>query len=132
MRNASGRSFRKNQNTSCSIFFLENHTIYEIRSKNTVGPGRPHVTIWRMRIACWISKATDIHIEYVVFIAFLLQKLLHERALMLQYTYMACLVISLVSVSYMISISIFNHEQHTLCEQFYYVETSFGFELGSS
>ena len=28
--------------------------------------GRPQMTIWRMRIACWISKATDTHSEYVI------------------------------------------------------------------
>ena len=28
---------------------------------NIVDPGRPKMTIWRMRIACWITKATDSH-----------------------------------------------------------------------
>jgi hypothetical protein len=28
------------------------------------------MTIWRMRIACWINKATDTHLEYVILIAF--------------------------------------------------------------
>ena len=27
-------------------------------------------TIWRMRIACWILKATDTHSEYITFIDF--------------------------------------------------------------
>ena len=26
--------------------------------------------IWRMRIACWITKAIDIHSEYVILIVF--------------------------------------------------------------
>jgi hypothetical protein len=26
--------------------------------KNTVQPGRPQMKIWRMRIACWLTKAT--------------------------------------------------------------------------
>jgi len=26
--------------------------------------------IWRMRIECWITKATDTHSEYVILIAF--------------------------------------------------------------
>jgi len=39
-----------------------------------------------MRIACWISKATDTHLEYVVLIAFLPQQWLHERASILRYT----------------------------------------------
>ena len=48
--------------------------------KNIVDSDRPHMTIWRMRTACWIPKATDIHSEYVIRIAFPLQQLLHERA----------------------------------------------------
>jgi hypothetical protein len=34
--------------------------------KNTVETGRPQMTIWRTRIACWISKATNTHSEYVI------------------------------------------------------------------
>jgi len=30
--------------------------------------------VWRMRIACWIPKATDTHSEYVILIAFPLQQ----------------------------------------------------------
>jgi hypothetical protein len=46
----------------------------------------------RMRLACWITKATDTHSEYVIFIAFPRQQWLHERASILRYTYIACLV----------------------------------------
>jgi len=49
-------------------------------------------TIWRMRIAYWISKSANTHSHYAIFIAFPLQKKLHERALMLCYTHIACLV----------------------------------------
>jgi hypothetical protein len=49
-------------------------------------------TVCRMRIACWISKATHTYSEYVILIAFPLQKWLHERALMLRYTCIACRV----------------------------------------
>ena len=38
------------------------------------------MTIWRMRIACWIPKATNTHSEYVVLIFFPLQQWLHERS----------------------------------------------------
>ena len=51
------------------------------------------MTIWRMRFACWITKATDTHTEYAIVIAFPLQQWLHERASMLRYTYIACRVI---------------------------------------
>jgi hypothetical protein len=42
--------------------------------------------IRRMRIAYWITKATDTHSEYGILIAFLQQKLLSERASILRYT----------------------------------------------
>jgi len=43
------------------------------------------MTIQRMRIACWITKATSTHTEYVIRIAFPLQKWFHERAAVLRY-----------------------------------------------
>ena len=43
----------------------------------------PQMTIWRMRFACWIPKATNAHTEYVMHIALSLQQWLHERASML-------------------------------------------------
>jgi len=57
-----------------SNFFPENRAVYEITWKNTVEPGRPQMTVWRMRFLCWISKATDIQTEYIIFIAFPLQQ----------------------------------------------------------
>jgi len=51
------------------------------------------MTTWRMRILRWIPKATDRHSEYVIPIAFPLQQWFHERASMLRYTYIICLVI---------------------------------------
>ena len=53
-----------------NFFFFENHTVYEIMWKNSVERGRPQMTIWRMRIACWVPKATNAHPEYVILIAF--------------------------------------------------------------
>jgi hypothetical protein len=44
------------------------------------------MTIWCMRIACWIPKSTGTHLEYVILIAFPLQKWLHESHSMLRYT----------------------------------------------
>jgi hypothetical protein len=86
-RHVADRCFRQNQNTHCMfrIFFFENRAIYEIMWKTTVEPGRSHVTIWRMRIACWIPMTAKAHSEYVLLIDFLLQYWLHERALMLHY-----------------------------------------------
>ena len=48
--------------------------------------------IWRMRIACCVTKATDKHLEYVMLYASPLQQGLRERPLMLRYTYISCLV----------------------------------------
>jgi len=49
------------------------------------------MTIRHMHIACWISKATNTHSEYVIVIALLPQQWLHERASTLRYTYFVCL-----------------------------------------
>jgi len=42
------------------------------------------MTIWRIRIACWIPKSTDTHSEYVMIVAFPLQEWLHEHASILR------------------------------------------------
>jgi len=39
-----------------------------------------------------LQTHTHTHSEYVTFIAFPLQQCLHERVLLLRYTYIACLV----------------------------------------
>jgi hypothetical protein len=38
------------------------------------------IIIWRMRITCWIPKATDTHTEYVTLVAFPRQQWLHKWA----------------------------------------------------
>ena len=48
--------------------------------------------IRRVRVACWIPKATNTHSEFVALIAFSLQQWLQERASVLRYTHIACLV----------------------------------------
>ena len=82
--------------------------------KNIVERGRPQMTVWRKRIACWITKATDTdthththththhahththhthtHTQYVILIAFPQQQWLHERTSTLRHTYNARLV----------------------------------------
>ena len=54
--------------------------------KNNVEPERPQVTTERMRIACWITKATNTRSEYVIIIPFPLQQWLHEHASLLHYS----------------------------------------------
>jgi hypothetical protein len=79
---------------SVTSFFFENCAVYEIMWKNTAEPDRPQITIWRMRIACRITKATHTHThthtQKVIIIAFPLQQWLHEPALMLR-LYVHCL-----------------------------------------
>jgi hypothetical protein len=48
--------------------------------RSAAGQATDGNTIRRMRCACWITKATDTHWEYVLFIAFPLQQRLRERA----------------------------------------------------
>ena len=60
--------------------------------ENIVDRGRPQMTIRRMRIACWIPKATNTHSGCVILIAYPLQQWLHEHASMLRYTHIACIV----------------------------------------
>jgi len=53
------------------------------------------MAIRRMGFVCWITKATDTHTEYeILVIAYQQQQWLHERATVLCYTYIACLVIT--------------------------------------
>jgi hypothetical protein len=95
MRNVSDTSCRENQNTHF-VFNNpsppENRAVYEIMWKNMVEQGRQPMTIWCMRIACWIHKATHTHSQYVILIVFPLQQWLQERASVLRHTYIACLV----------------------------------------
>ena len=81
-----------------NYFFFLNCAIYEIMWKN-VQPGRPQVTIWHMCLACWIPNVTNTHSDYVILSAVLLQQWLHEHASVLDDMYIACLVVSSVSVS---------------------------------
>ena len=62
----------------CSFFF-KSCRLWDNVEKNMVERGRSQMTVWRMRITCWISKAIDIHSDYVIRIAFLLYKCIHER-----------------------------------------------------
>ena len=63
--------------------------------KNIVEPGRPQMTMWRMRIACCIPKVTNGNSERLILIAFPLQRRLHECASVLSHTYITCPVLSL-------------------------------------
>jgi hypothetical protein len=51
-------------------FFFENSAVYEIMWKNIVDPDTQQMTIWCMRIVCWIPKAAKPPSEYVIHFAF--------------------------------------------------------------
>jgi hypothetical protein len=53
----------------CSVAF-DSCAVYEITRKNIVEMGRPQMTIWRMPIACWMPKATNICSDYITLAAF--------------------------------------------------------------
>ena len=74
------------------FFFFENCAVCEIMWKNAIDRSRLQMTIWGMRITCWIPKAANIHLQYVILIAFPLQQWLQVRATVLHYIDIACLV----------------------------------------
>lgn len=65
MRNVSEKC-RVNQNTYFvfSNFFFENRAAYGVMWKNIVEQGRSQMTMWCMRIACWMTKVT--HTQCVI------------------------------------------------------------------
>jgi len=67
MRNVSDKICRENQNTHFvfSNYFQKNRAVYDIMWENILERGRPQMTVWRMRIACWMLKATNTHTEVV-------------------------------------------------------------------
>ena len=92
MKNISDKSCRENRNTYFMILFFLNSAVCEIMWNNIVERGRPQMTKWRLRIACWIITATNTHSVYVMFIDFLLQQWLSDGASILRHTYISCLV----------------------------------------
>ena len=88
--------FRTNVVEKIKIYILFSVTLFRKsyrlwdNVKKYCRAGHANITTRRMRIACWIPKATNTHSEHVILIAFLLQRL-HEPASMLRYSYIACL-----------------------------------------
>ena len=61
-----------------------------------------------MRIACCISTTTNTHKDYVVLTAFPLKHWLHERASVLRYTFIACLVVHKNAAPYLVETRLFS------------------------
>jgi len=64
------------------IVFVTPTGVFDVKIiwKNILEPDWPQIAVWRMHIACWITKATNTNSEYVILISFPLQQRLHERA----------------------------------------------------
>jgi hypothetical protein len=46
----------------------ENGAVYEIMWKNVIESDKAQMAIWRVRVACWITKATYAHSQYLILI----------------------------------------------------------------
>ena len=68
MRKVLDNSRRDDRNTHLVFnnFLFENHAVWYTVEKNIVEPGSLQMTIWCMRISCWIAKVTNTHSEYVI------------------------------------------------------------------
>jgi hypothetical protein len=84
---------QQNKNVMFSnIFFLQIDAFYEITWTSMLVLGMPQVTLWRMRIACWILKSTNTCSECVDPYCFPLQPCLRKSASLLWWVYVVCLV----------------------------------------
>jgi hypothetical protein len=79
----------KNQNVRYMLndIFYKNRAVCEIMWKNAVQLNRPQMIMWHMHFACWITKATETHLEYVILVAVYRQQWLQEHTSNLLYTY---------------------------------------------
>ena len=81
-----------------SIFFFSK--IMPVKDNVEKCGGARHATddniIQHMRFACWITKATDTHLEYVILVAFPLQEWFQDSASVLRHTYIASVVCCVV------------------------------------
>jgi hypothetical protein len=76
----------RNQSTHLLKLRSENRAVCELMWKTAVEPERARMKIIPMRFACWITKAADMHSEYVILIALPRQKWLSERTPILRIT----------------------------------------------
>jgi hypothetical protein len=55
---------------SCSVFFFKLHSLlYNVEKYCRAGQARDDDIIWRMRIKCWVPKATNTHSDCVMLTA---------------------------------------------------------------
>jgi len=94
--NFSDKNWKKNAKILCSVtVFRMSCPLWDnVERYGTARHAKDDNTIWRMRIAWWITKSTATHSKFVILIAFPLQQWLRKRASMLHYTHMAWLLSS--------------------------------------
>jgi hypothetical protein len=94
-RNDSDKSCTENQNTHFmfnNFLFRKSCRLWDnVEKHGTARQATDDNIIRRMRFTCWITKATDTHLEYLILIAFPRQRL-RERVPILCYMYTVCLV----------------------------------------
>ena len=90
MRNVSNiMLYRKStHNLMFSNFLSKSHRLRD-NVENTVESNRSKITVWLLRIVCWIPKVTNTHSEWVILP---LQQWSPESISVLGDTYTACLV----------------------------------------
>ena len=81
MKNVSHKSCR--DPLCVNNLFPENRTLYEIMWIKMVEPDIPQMTLRRMHIVCWITRATDKNSKYVILLVFPQQQWLSECASLL-------------------------------------------------
>jgi len=88
MKNISDEPYRETRNTHfiLSNFFFSKIVPFMRSMVKCCWVGQDTDDKWRMRIACWVPKATNTRTVCVILTAFSPQQWLHERALMLRYT----------------------------------------------
>jgi integrase len=121
MRNDLDKSCRENKNMHFvfgSFFRKSSHLWDNVEKYGGARGATDYVTIWRMRVACWISKATCTRPHAWVHThgrthalasthtplsntAFPQQQWFHERTSVVRYTYIACLVLREVRTKYL-------------------------------
>ena len=96
MRDVSEKSCGDNQNTHFvfnNSFFLKIMPFWDDVEKIWQSQtDHKWQLMWHICFACWITNATDLHSEYVIFSAFPWRQSLHRCMSVLHFTYIASLV----------------------------------------
>jgi hypothetical protein len=94
-----------------NTFFIsfQNRTAYEVSAE--ILYSQPDNVIWRMRIAFWITKVTDMHSEYLILRILLIHSnICYENAFQCYiYTYITCFVTYVVATTTIYGLEIYSH-----------------------